>query len=71
MEITDIDKNKEVEYCEWLAFGNPIQRIMKFEEAKKRYESKVKALRNNTIIGEMSFIGIKDKSSNDWIIKMG
>jgi len=57
---------KKVYYCEFLAFGNPIERELDYEEALKRYYAKLKAL-EGYIFKETCFIGIKDLSGN-WII---
>jgi len=58
----------EVEYCEYLAFGQPKQLKMPYENAKKRFDDVVKTLEldKDSVMAKMSFVGIK--SEDGWII---
>lgn len=52
-------------YCEFPAFGNPIEIELPKEEALKRYHNKVKALnKNNTIISKLWFVGVQERQNN-------
>jgi hypothetical protein len=57
---------KTVTYCEYLFMGNPIEIQLPLKEAMKRYDAKIKALKQYPLMEAGSFVGIKDK--NKWII---
>lgn len=61
------NENKNVTYCEWLAFGNPIERQMPYAQAKKRYDNKQKAIQGY-VFKDSCFIGIKNQKG-EWLIK--
>jgi len=60
-------KEEKVIYCEWLGLGNPIEKELTKEEAIRKYNSKIEALKG-FLFKDTSFIGVKDKTGR-WLIK--
>jgi len=58
-------------YCEFPAMGNPIEREMSKEKAIKRYNLKVKALKDsNSILSLSWFVGVQivDGDKKEWLL---